>query len=181
MRFVETALPGAFLVQLQPHVDGRGFFARAFCQDEFAAHGLPARFAQCNLSRNTARATLRGMHYNAAPHREAKLVRCTSGAIWDAIVDLRPSSPTFLRWIGVELSSESADALFVPEGFAHGFVTLREGSDVFYQMSVPYAPGAERGLRWNDPRIGIRWPLDPAVISDRDRGYADFDEAGLDG
>ena len=181
MRFVETPLSGAILVQLDPHPDERGFFARAFCEDEFAAHGLPRRFPQCNLSRNAARGTLRGMHYTSARHPEAKLVRCASGAIWDAIIDLRKGSPTRLQWFGAELSAERGDALFVPAGFAHGFVTLLPGTDVFYQMGSAYVPEAARGLRWDDPRFGIRWPLSPKVISERDRTYPDFDEATFDG
>jgi dTDP-4-dehydrorhamnose 3,5-epimerase len=181
MRFQETDLAGAFRVELSPHVDERGFFARAFCEDEFAAHGLPTRFPQCNLSRNTRAGTFRGMHYNLAAHRESKLVRCTSGAIWDAIIDLRPGSSTRLRWLAVELSAERGDALFVPAGFAHGFVTLREGTDVLYMMDRSHVPDAARGLRWNDPRFGIPWPLTPVVISERDRTWADFDETSFDG
>jgi len=181
MRFRETELPGAFLVDLEPRADERGSFARAYCEAEFAAHGLPTRFPQCNISRNDRAGTLRGMHYNAAPHREAKLVRCVSGAVWDAIVDLRPGSPTRFRWMGVELSAERGEALFVPEGFAHGFVTLRDATDVFYQMGRAHVPGAARGLRWDDPRIGIRWPRPPAVISERDRTWPDFDEGAFDG
>lgn len=181
MRFSETELPGAFLIELEPKADERGSFARVFCEDEFAAHALPTRFPQWNLSRNTRAGTLRGMHYNAAPHREAKLVRCTAGAIWDAIVDLRPGSPKRFRWLGLELSAERGNALFIPEGFAHGFVTLREGTEVFYQMGAAYALGAARGLRWNDPRIGIRWPVRPTVINERDRTWPDFEEAAFDG
>ncbi len=181
MRFRETELPGAFVVELSPHADERGSFARAFCEEEFAAHGLPSRFPQCNISRNTARGTLRGMHYNAAPHAESKLVRCTSGSIWDVIVDLRPGSPTRFRWLGVKLSAQSGDALFVPEGFAHGFLTLRADSEVFYMMGRSYLAGAARGFRWNDPRIGIRWPEPPRVLSGPDRSWPDFDEASFDG
>ena len=181
MRFRETELPGAFLIELEPHADARGFFARTFCEEEFAAHGLPARFPQHNLSRNALRGTLRGMHYNAAPHREAKLVRCTSGAIWDAIVDLRPGSRTRFRWLGVELTAERGEALFMPEGFAHGFISLIDASDVSYLMGRAFVPEAARGLRWDDPHIGIRWPLSPTVISDRDREIPDFDEAAFDG
>jgi len=181
MRFCETALPGAWLIELEPHRDERGFFARAFCEEELAAHGLPTHFPQANLSRNDRQGTLRGMHYNAAPFREAKIVRCNTGAIWDAIVDLRVGSPTRLRWIGVELSAEKGNALFVPEGFAHGFIALQDRTDVHYLMSRSYLASAARGLRWDDPRIAIRWPLAPEVISARDRGYADFDEARFDG
>jgi dTDP-4-dehydrorhamnose 3,5-epimerase len=181
MRFRETELAGAFVVELSPHADERGFFARTFCEEEFAARGLPARFPQSNLSRNGRAGTLRGMHYNSAPHREAKLVRCTSGAIWDAIVDLRAGSPTRLRWLGLELTAESGDALFVPEGFAHGFLTLQDSTDVSYWMGRSYVAGAARGFRWDDPRIGIRWPRPPALLSGRDAGWAAFDEATFDG
>jgi dTDP-4-dehydrorhamnose 3,5-epimerase len=181
VRFRETPLSGAYVIELDRHVDERGFFARTFCEREFAAHGLPARFPQSNLSRGTRAGTLRGLHYNAAPHREAKLVRCVAGAVWDVIVDLRAGSPTRLRWFGVELSAERGEALFVPEGFAHGFITLADACDVSYQMGAFYVPEAARGLRWDDPGIGIVWPRSPAVISDRDRAYPDFDPAASDG
>ena len=181
MRFRETELAGAWLIELEPHHDERGFFARAFCEEELATHGLPTHFPQANLSRNDRRGTLRGMHYNAAPFREAKIIRCTAGAIWDAIVDLRQGSPTRLRWIGVEMSAEKGNALFVPEGFAHGYITLQDRTDVHYLMGRSYVASAARGLRWDDPRIGMRWPITPAVISARDRGYPDFDEARFDG
>ncbi len=181
MKFRETELAGAFVVALEPHADERGFFARTFCEEEFAARGLPTRFPQANLSRNLRRATLRGLHYNAAPHRESKLVRCTAGAIWDAIVDLRPASPTYLQSLGVELTAESGDALFVPEGFAHGFITLRDQTDVEYLMGSSYVAGAARGVRWDDGRLGIRWPLPPEVISLRDRELPLFDAAVFDG
>jgi dTDP-4-dehydrorhamnose 3,5-epimerase len=175
VRFRQTSLPDAILIELEPHQDERGFFARTYCEREFAAAGLPTSWPQCNLSRNVHAATLRGMHYNAAPHHEAKVVRCVSGAVWDAIVDLRPESPTRLRWFGVELSAEAGNALYVPEGFAHGFVTLRDGTDVFYQMGRSFEAAAARGMRWNDPRIGIAWPMTPTTISERDGSYPDFD------
>lgn len=175
MKFIETELAGAFIVDLVRHVDERGFFARAFCEREFAEHGLPVRFPQCNLSRNTARGTLRGMHYEAPPSAESKLVRCVTGAVFDAIVDLRPESATFLRWTGVELSAENGRALFVPAGFAHGFLTLAPDTDVFYQMGDFFRPDGARGFRWNDSRIGIRWPAEPVVISERDATYPDFE------
>jgi dTDP-4-dehydrorhamnose 3,5-epimerase len=181
MRFEQTELAGAYLLELEPHCDERGFFARAFCEHEFAAHGLPTHFPQCNLSRNTRARTLRGMHYQAAPLREAKLVRCVSGAIFDVIVDLRPGSSTHLRWLGVELSVDNARALFVPEGFAHGFLTLRDSSDVFYHMSDFFRPEGARGVRWNDPKLNIRWPASPSVISERDASYPDFDPSRFDG
>jgi dTDP-4-dehydrorhamnose 3,5-epimerase len=181
MRFEETRLRGAFIVDLEPHRDDRGFFARAFCEREFVAHGLPARFPQCNLSRNDRAGTLRGMHFQAAPHREAKLVRAVTGAIFDVVVDLRVGSETFLQWVGVELSAESGRALFVPEGFAHGFVTLVDRTDVFYQMSEFYRAEGARGLRWNDPRIGIAWPRPPSFMAERDAAYPDFDLASFEG
>jgi dTDP-4-dehydrorhamnose 3,5-epimerase len=179
VRFRETPLPGAFVIELERFDDERGFFARTYCDEEFAAHGLPASWPQNNLSRNTRARTLRGMHFNAPPDEEAKVVRCVSGAIWDAIVDLRPQSPAFLRWFGVELSAEQGNALYVPAGFGHGFVTLRDTSDVFYLMSALYKPNAARGMRWNEPQIGITWPVEPVVISERDRTYPDLDPATL--
>ncbi len=181
MIFTGTKLAGAFVIDIEPRVDERGAFARSFCEREFAAHGLPARFPQCNISRNTRSGTLRGMHFQAAPHREAKLVRCSSGSIYDVIIDLRPGSETHLEWFGLELSAESARALFVPEGFAHGFVTLDDHTEVFYHMSDFYCADGARGLRWNDPRFGIHWPRLPAVIAPRDASYPDFDPTTFDG
>jgi dTDP-4-dehydrorhamnose 3,5-epimerase len=181
MIFERLALPGAYLVRMEPHVDERGHFARAFCRKEFADHGLPETIAQCNVSFNPHRGTLRGMHYAAAPRREAKLVRCTRGAIHDVIVDLRPGSPTRGKWVAVELTERNLAMIYVPEGFAHGFLTLREDTEVFYQMSQPYDPAAARGARWNDPCFGIEWPEEPRVISERDRTYPDFDPAAFDG
>ncbi|HZU85688.1 MAG TPA: dTDP-4-dehydrorhamnose 3,5-epimerase [Polyangiaceae bacterium] len=181
MRFEQARLPGAYVVELEPRADERGFFARCFCEHEFAAHGLPVRFPQCNLSRNRRAGTLRGMHYQAAPHREAKLVRVTAGSVYDVIVDLRPASPTHLQWLGVELSADTGRALYVPEGFAHGFVTLEDDTDVFYHMSESYRAEGARGIRWDDPRVGIRWPRAPAVIAPRDATYPDFDPTAFDG
>ncbi len=181
VRFVATPLPGAFVVDPELHTDERGFFARTFCEREFAAHGLPTRFPQCNLSRNARSGTLRGMHFQATQFAEAKLVRSVTGAIYDVIVDLRPLSPTFLRWFGIELSSDSARALFVPEHFAHGFLTLQERTDVFYQMSEFFRPEGARGFRWDDRRVKIEWPSTPTVIAERDAGYADFDPEALRG
>ena len=169
MRFVETGLPGAFLIEVEAHSDERGLFARTFCGDEFAARGLASSFAQCSTSYNARAGTLRGMHWQDPPHAEAKLVRCTAGAIFDAIVDLRPGSPTRGRWFGARLCAGSRRMLWVPEGFAHGFQTLRDGSEVFYQITSAFAPAAARGLRWDDPAVGIDWPLAPAVMSARDR------------
>ena len=168
MKLEPTSLSGAFVLELEPHEDERGFFARTFSVDELAARGLDTRVAQCSLSRNYRAGTLRGMHYQAAPHAEVKVVRCVRGEIFDAIVDLRAGSPTQHRWFGVVLSADRGNALYIPEGFAHGFVTLTDGADVLYQISVPYVPDGSRGIRWNDPTVGIEWPLRPLVISDRD-------------
>ncbi len=181
MLFKPTPLGSAVVVELERRADERGFFARTFCEKEFAAHGLPTRFPQCNLSRNTRRGTLRGMHFNTAAHREAKLVRCAAGAIYDVIVDLRAGSPTRFESFGVELSEENGAALFVPEGFAHGFVTLAENTDVFYHMGEFFHPDAARGFRWNDPAFSLHWPAVPAVISDRDATYPDFNRDDFDG
>lgn len=179
VKFRETPLAGAVIVELEPHEDDRGFFARSYCDREFASAGLPTAWPQGNLSRNRRAGTLRGLHFNAPPHEEAKLVRSASGAIWDVIVDLRPGSLTRLRWFGVELTAEAGNALFIPEGFAHGFLTLRDYTDVSYQMGRLYEPNAARGLRWDDPRIGITWPIPPTVISERDRALPGVDQADL--
>jgi dTDP-4-dehydrorhamnose 3,5-epimerase len=175
--FTETALSGAVIVDVEPHTDERGFFARSWCIREFAERGLNPSVVQCNVSGNTAKGTLRGMHYQVAPHAEVKLVRCTKGAIYDVIIDLRPLSPTFLQHVGVELTAANHRALYIPEGFAHGFMTLHDDSEVFYQMSAFYEPTAARGVRWNDPTFGISWPLPVSVISERDREYPDFKPA----
>lgn len=173
MIFTSTKLPGAYVVELERHEDERGFFARTWCGDELADHGLEPALAQCSISRNALAGTVRGMHFQRAPHEEAKLVRCTAGAIFDVIVDLRPGSETYEEWIGVELDAERGAALYVPKGFAHGFQTLADGSDVFYMISEPYAPGAGDGVRWDDPAFGIKWPLQVRVISARDRSWPD--------
>jgi dTDP-4-dehydrorhamnose 3,5-epimerase len=179
--FRETKLSGAFIIELERRNDDRGFFARTFCEREFAEHGLPTRFPQCNLSRNLKARTMRGMHYNAAPDRESKLVRCASGAIYDVIIDLRAASPTRYAWFGIELSAELGNALFIPEGMVHGFLTLTDATDVFYHMGAFFEPNAARGIRWNDPRFAIEWPAEPRVISERDATYPDFDPANFDG
>lgn len=172
MKFLPTPLSGAFVVELERLEDERGFFARSFCQDEFRKQGLKLAIAQCNVSWNRKRSTLRGLHYQAAPHEEAKVVRCTRGAIWDVIVDMRESSPTRLRWYALELNADNRLALYVPEGFAHGFQTLADGSEVLYQMSEFYHPDLARGLRWDDLKIKIKWPLPDPILSERDRSYA---------
>jgi dTDP-4-dehydrorhamnose 3,5-epimerase len=175
MRFVETELPGAYIVELEERVDDRGFFARIWCRDEFTEHGLTAELAQCSLSRTDAAGTLRGMHFQRPPHEEAKLVRCSRGAIFDVIVDLRPDSPSLGRWFGVELEESAGRALYVPEGFAHGFQTLVDDVDVLYMISTPYAPEAASGVRWDDPFFAIEWPpAEQRVLSERDRSWPDF-------
>ncbi len=175
MIFTETRLPGAFIIEPELRTDERGFFGRTWCQREFAAHGLNPRLVQCNLSGNTLAGIVRGLHYQAAPHEEAKVVSCSHGAICDVIVDLRPASPTFKEWLAVELTAANRRMLYIPEGFAHGFQTLEDDTEVVYQMSEFYVPEAARGVRWNDPAFGIRWPLPVTIISERDRSYADFD------
>ncbi len=174
MIFSETSLKGAFVIEPERFEDERGFFARTWCQKEFEDHKLPTGLVQCSISFNKKKGTLRGMHYQVSPCEETKLVRCTMGAIYDVIIDLRPTSPTFKQHIGVNLTAENRKILHVPEGFAHGFQTLEDQSEVFYQISVYYAPEYARGVRWNDPAFGIQWPyLDP-IILERDRNYADF-------
>jgi dTDP-4-dehydrorhamnose 3,5-epimerase len=171
MIFTESPLSGAYVIDLTPAVDERGFFARTFCSEEFAAQGLVPAMNQCSISFNATRGTLRGMHYQAAPHAEEKLVRCTSGGIFDVIVDLRPESPSRHRWFGVELTAANHRSLYIPQGFAHGFITLTDDAEVSYSISVPFVAGAARGLRWNDPAFNIHWPLQPMVISTRDAEY----------
>jgi dTDP-4-dehydrorhamnose 3,5-epimerase len=174
MIFTETTLVGAYVIEPERFTDERGFFARAFDQDAFAAHGLNPDIVQCNISYNRLRGTLRGMHFQAAPHAESKLIRCTAGAVYDVIVDLRPGSLTFRQWFGVELSADNRRLLYVPEGLAHGLQTLAGDTEVFYQMGAPYVAEAACGVRYNDPAFGIDWPLPVTVISARDRDYEDF-------
>jgi len=174
MRFVPTPLPGVVAVELEPHADARGSFARAYCEDEFHAAGLAPVGVQCNLSANPQHGTLRGLHWQADPAAEAKLVRCVRGRAFDVAVDLRPGSPTFRRWHAVELDSGRGNALYVPEGCAHGFLTLADDTVLFYQMSVPYRPGLERGARWDDPAFAIAWPEAPRHIAPRDVAWPDF-------
>jgi len=171
MIFTELALSGAYRIEMERLEDDRGFFARSFCAEEFAEHGLATTMPQCNVSFNSRRATLRGLHFQSDPHAEDKLVRCTAGAVFDVIVDLRADSRTRHRWFGVELTADNRHALCVPRGFAHGFITLTDASEVLYMMSVPYAPGSARGVRWNDPAIAIDWPLEPKYMNDRDAAY----------
>lgn len=169
-----TPLAGAFVVEIEPKTDERGFFARTFCAHEFAARGLEPACVQCSVSFNLHAGTLRGMHWQAEPHAEAKLVRCTRGALHDVIVDLRPDSATFRRSFGIQLDAESRRALYIPRGFAHGFLTLEDHTEVLYQMSEFFAPDCARGARWNDPAFGIAWPFAPLHMNDRDRRWADF-------
>jgi len=176
--FTEAPLPGAYLVDLVPSSDVRGFFARSYSPEEFAAQGLEPNLSQCSVSYNARKATLRGLHYQIAPHEEHKLVRCTAGAIFDVIVDLRPASSHYRRWFGTELNAQNRRALFVPPGCAHGFITLQDHSEVFYMISVAYSPAHGRGVRWNDPAFGIEWPLQPRVIAARDAQYPLLDAAG---
>ncbi|NYT04899.1 MAG: dTDP-4-keto-6-deoxy-D-glucose epimerase [Methanomicrobiales archaeon] len=174
MRFVATPVPGAYLIEIEPVWDERGYFARSFCRDEFGALGLPGTIMQCNISRNAKRGTLRGMHYQAAPYAEAKYVSCIRGSIYDVIIDLRPDSPAFCDHFACELRAEDHSHLFIPEGCAHGFQALEDGSEVFYQMMACYHPGAARGVRWDDPAFAIPWPIPDPVMSPRDAGYPDF-------
>jgi dTDP-4-dehydrorhamnose 3,5-epimerase len=172
--FVETRVPGAFVVEPERLEDERGFFARIWCAREFAERGLDPRLVQCSISLSERKGTLRGLHYQAPPYAEAKLVRCTRGAVHDVIVDLREDSPAFLRHVAVELSAVNHRMLYVPEGVAHGFQTLEDHSEVAYQMSAFHAPSHARGVRWNDPAFGIVWPPDERIVSERDRSYPDF-------
>jgi dTDP-4-dehydrorhamnose 3,5-epimerase len=171
MRFVSTGFAGAFIIDTEPHADERGLFARTFCAREFQERGLAASFVQCSTSFNVKRGTLRGMHYQLSPASEAKLVRCTAGAIHDVIVDLRPDSPTYRKSIGVELTARNRRSLYVPEMFAHGFQTLEDDTEIFYQISEFYAPDKSVGLRFDDPKLGIRWPLPVAAMTDKDKNW----------
>ena len=174
MRFVPTPIPGVHVVELERHEDERGFFARAWSGEELAAAGLNGALAQCSLSRNVAVGTLRGMHFQREPHAEAKLVRCIRGAIYDVIVDLRKTSPSYCRWAAFELTGENRLALYVPPGIAHGFQTLADDTELYYQMSEHYAAPSSDGVRWDDPAFGIRWPIPDPLLSEKDRSYPDF-------
>ena len=175
MIFTETSIAGVWLIEPERVADERGFFARTWDRDEFSLRGLDPRLVQCSISFNHLRGTLRGLHYQAAPHEENKLVRCTSGALFDVALDLRPDSPTFKQWFGTELSADNRLALYVPQGCAHGFLTLAAATEVSYQITQFYAPEAARGVRWDDPAFGIAWPGEVEVISERDRTYPDFE------
>ncbi len=175
IKFIPLELSGAFLLELELIEDDRGFFARTFCRREFERRGLDPTVAQCNLSLNRRQGTLRGMHYQSPPRAEAKLVRCVRGAVHDVILDLRPASPTYCRWVSVTLTASNNRLLYIPHGLAHGFQTLEDDTELFYQMSEFYAPAYARGVRWNDPAFGIDWPLRDPIMSEQDRSWPDFD------
>jgi len=177
MRFTETPLPGVMLIELEPFADERGSFSRVFCDDEFARAGIAMPVRQANLSRNPHALTLRGMHYQAAPHGESKLVQCVHGRIFDVAIDLRPASPSYRRWFGVELGPALQRMLFIPEGCAHGFLTLEDASDVVYLVGEPYVREAGRGVRWDDPAFGVAWPESPRIVSSRDQSFPHFTSA----
>jgi len=172
--FLPLEFEGLWLVRMERAADERGWFARSFCADEFVRHGLSPRVSQCSVSYSRRRGTLRGLHWQEAPHAEAKLVRCVRGRLFDVIVDLRRDSASFARWTSVELAAETCVAVYVPEGMAHGFQTLEDDTEVLYQMSAPHHPASERGIRWNDPRFAIAWPIPDPVLSERDRTRPDF-------
>jgi dTDP-4-dehydrorhamnose 3,5-epimerase len=175
MKFQALDLPGAYLIDLDKFGDDRGFFARVFCTEEFGTHDLKTEILQINNSLSATKGTLRGMHYQLAPHAEVKVVRCIKGSLFDAILDLRVESPTFGQWFGAELSAENRRMMYVPEGFAHGFQTLEDDTEAIYFVTEGYAPGSERGVRWNDPEFGIEWPLAPTVLSDKDAQQRDWE------
>lgn len=174
MKFLETPLKGAYLIEIEPHQDERGFFARTFCKEEFIKHDLKDDFLQCNVSFNHRRGTVRGMHYQVKPFEETKLIRCTRGAIYDVIIDLCQTSDTYLRWYAIELNENNGRMLYVPEGFAHGFQTLEDNTEVFYQMSEFYHPDCATGVRWDDPTFGIRLPLTNYIMNDKDRNFPNW-------
>ena len=174
MIFIKTELKGAFVIEPERLEDERGFFARAWDRQEFEARGLNPRLVQSNISFNKEEGTLRGMHYQIPPYEEAKLVRCTRGAIYDVIIDLRSHSPSFQQWLGVELTEDNRRMLYIPEGFAHGYLSLEDDTEIFYQVSEFYAPEFGRGVRWDDPTFGITWPIEVRVIRERDQQYPDF-------
>lgn len=179
MRFTPTRLQDAALIALEPRTDERGMFARTFCKHEFAAAGLETEFVQQNMSVSKRKGTLRGMHFQRPPFSEVKLVRCLRGAIHDVIIDIRPESPTFRQWQGFDLSEDNQLTLYVPRGFAHGFVTLTDEATVTYLVSAPYSPQAEGGVRWNDPAFAIAWPIEPVTMSDKDRAWPDFTDGAF--
>lgn len=174
MRFIPTELDGAYIIELEPAIDERGFFARIFCEKEFRKRGLTSHFVQCNIAWSKSKGTIRGMHYQIAPHAEAKLVRCTRGAIYDVVIDLRPESSTYCKWTAVELTPMSEKMQYVQEGFAHGYQTLEPNTEVSYWMSNFYMPSVQVGVRWNDPSFGIHWPILNPILSEKDQSHQDF-------
>jgi dTDP-4-dehydrorhamnose 3,5-epimerase len=172
--FKQTPIAGSYVIEIDPKHDERGFFARSWCATEFAEAGLVAELDQCSISSNADAGTLRGMHYQIAPDYETKVVSCRSGALFDVIIDLRSGSPTFRQWFGIELTAQNYRALYIPPGLAHGFLTLADHTDVFYQISGQYVPSSGRGVRWNDPAFGIAWPATPLRMAERDKAYPDF-------
>jgi dTDP-4-dehydrorhamnose 3,5-epimerase len=174
MIFTETKLKGAFVLEIKKIEDERGFFGRSFCKKEMEAHGLNGNILQANVSLSKKKGTLRGMHYQLDPYQESKLIRCVRGAIFDVIIDLRKNSETYKQWFGVKLTPDNYKMLYCPEDFAHGFITLEDNSEVYYNVTQFYTPGAEAGIRWNDPAFNINWPIDPRVISDKDSSHPDF-------
>lgn len=174
MIFNKTKLEGAWTITIKKLEDERGFFGRSWCQKEFDEHGLVSTVVQANVSYNKKKGTLRGMHYQEHPYEETKLVRCTRGAIYDVVIDLRPGSPTYKQWIGEELTADNYTMLYVPRNFGHGFITLEDDTEVTYQVSQFYTPGAEKGIRWDDPAFNIQWPVQPLLISEKDRSHPDF-------
>ena len=175
MIFTKTKLKGAFIIEIEKSEDDRGFFARAFCEKEFEAHGLTFNPVQANIAFSKTKGILRGMHYQIAPYEEAKLIRCIKGAIYDVIIDLRPDSPTYRQWIGVELRADNYKMFYMPEGFAHGYQALMDNTEVFYQVSQFYSPESERGMRWDDPAFGIKWPeIDNCIVSTKDKSLPNY-------
>ena len=174
MIFTELKLKGAFLIEVQKIQDDRGFFGRVWCQNEFKEHGLNPDIKQINTSLTLKKGTVRGMHYQVDPYQETKFIRCTRGCIYDIIIDLRPESPTFMQWVGNELSQDNYRMVYVPENFAHGFISLEDNSEVYYLVSEPYTPGAERGIRWDDNAFNIKWPIPVDIVSEKDSALADF-------
>lgn len=176
MIFTETKLKGAFIIEIKKIEDERGFFGRSWCKKEMEENGLNGEIVQANTSFSFKKGTLRGMHYQVPPYEEAKIIRCVRGAIYDVIIDLRPGSAGYKKWIGTELTSDNYKMLYVPEGFAHGFITLTDNVEVYYNVTAFYTPGAEKGIRWNDPLFNIKWPVYPVVISSKDQEHPDFND-----
>lgn len=175
MKFIPIPLKGAYIIELEKKGDERGFFGRTYCEKEFQQAGLDNHFVQINNSLSSQKGTLRGMHYQMHPHSETKIVRCIKGALYDVVLDLNTNSPTFGQSYGVELSDDNRKMMYVPKGFAHGFLTIQDETEAFYLVSEFYAPQSERGIRWNDPKFGIKWPFDPVVVSDKDKNHPLFD------